>query len=272
VSAANKLLRWLSLAVVISAAACTSKSSPNSPGPDGRVLQIFAAASLSAAFEELGARFQSSSGEPVEFNFAGSQVLVNQLIEGAPADAFASANPQQMQRVIEAGLVDAQDARVFAKNRLVVVAEPGSASPVRELVDLAKSGLKLVMAAKEVPAGQYALVFLDQAAGDPAYGPGYRQAVLDNVVSYEENVKIVLTRVMLGEVDAGIVYASDLTGVDSDSLVVIEIPAALNVIAEYPVVVLKDSPRASTARAFIDFMLSEEGQSILAKHGFIPAR
>jgi molybdate transport system substrate-binding protein len=183
--------------------------------PAGRApvtLRVYAAASLGDVFDELGREYEASHpGVKVEFNYAGSQQLSQQLAQGATADVFASANLKQMQAATSAGRVADGSTQLFARNRLMVI-YPADGKPLSSLSDLAQPGLHIVLAGKEVPVGQYALDFLDKAAADPQLGAAFREGVLANVVSYEENVKAVLAKVSLGEADAGIVYASDLTG------------------------------------------------------------
>jgi molybdate transport system substrate-binding protein len=242
-----------------------------SPGPVN--LNVFAAASLTDAFGEIGKTFEAAHpGVTVVFNFAGSQQLAQQINEGAPADVFTSANKKQMGVVIEAGRVISGTQQTFAKNRLVVIFPKDNPTSLKELKDLASAGLKLVIAAKEVPVGQYALDFLDKAVADPAFGVTFKDDVLKNVVSYEENVKSVLTKVALGEADAGIVYLSDISGADADKVGQIDIPDALNVIAIYPIAPVKESKNPELAQAFIDLVLSQEGQDILAKYNFLPVK
>ena len=151
-------------------------------------------------------------GVTAVFNFAGSQQLAQQINEGAPADVFASANKKQMDVVIEAGGIVSGTQQTFAKNRLVVIFPKDNPAGLAELKDLANPDSKLVLAAKEVPVGQYSLDFLDKAVADTAFGATFKDDVLKNVVSYEDNVKAVLTKVALGEADAGIVYLSDISG------------------------------------------------------------
>ena len=138
--------------------------------------------------------------------------------------------------------------------------------------DLAKPGLKLVFAAREVPVGQYSLDFLDKAAAAPSFSPTYKDAVLRNVVSYENDVRAVLAKVALGEADAGIVYTSDISGENGDKVGELEIPDALNVIASYPIAPVKEGKNRELSQAFIDLVLSAKGQEILAKYKFIPVR
>jgi molybdate transport system substrate-binding protein len=236
-------------------------------------LNVFAAASLTAAFEEIGELFEASNpNATIVFNFAGSQQLAQQIIAGAPADIFASANQKQMDVVIQAGGIVAGSQQTFIRNRLVVIYPQDNPAGLRDLKDLAQPGLKLVFAAQEVPVGQYSLDFLDKAITDPAFGDSYKEDVLANVVSYEDNVKAVLTKVALGEADAGIVYTSDITEEDGAIVGRIDIPDALNVIATYPIASVKESEYMELAQAFIDLVLSQAGQDILAKHNFIPVK
>ncbi len=243
------------------------------PTPEGEkvVLNVFAAASLTESFTEIGQAFESAyPGVKVAFNFAGSQQLAQQISQGAPADVFASANTKQMQVAIGDGRIGSGTEQAFVSNRLVVIYPNDNPAGLAALKDLANSGLQLVLAAREVPVGQYSLDFLDQSARDAAYGESYKAAVLDNVVSYEDNVKTVLNKVVLGEADAGIVYTSDLSGDSRSKVGQIEIPDELNVVASYPIAPLTDSPNPQIAKAFIDSVFSPEGQRILAKYGFIP--
>ena len=178
----------------------------------------------------------------------------------------------QMNAAINSGQIVTNTTQTFVNNRLVMIYPTGNPASLAQLQDLRKPGIKLVLAAKEVPVGQYALDFLDKAVQDQAFGASFKEDVLKNVVSYENDVKIVLTKVALGEADAGIVYTSDVSGANASKVGQIEIPDALNVIAKYPIAATKDSPHPDLARAFVDYVLSPEGQTILAKYGFIPAK
>ncbi len=240
--------------------------------PEPVTLNVFAAASLTDAFNEIKGKFEAANpGVTVAYNFAGSNALAQQLGEGAPADVFASANKKQMDVAIEAGRVVTGTTQVFVRNRLVLIVPKDDPANVETLQDLAKTGLKLILAAKDVPVGQYSLDFLDKAAADAAFGAAFKDDVLANVVSYEDNVRSVLTKVALGEGDAGIVYTSDISGDAAKDVVSIEIPDALNTIAQYPIGAVKDSANAAVAEAFIAYVLSADGQAILESYGFIPA-
>jgi molybdate transport system substrate-binding protein len=255
------------LAVIVLLASCAT--TPVSPTPPPVTLTIFAAASLTDAFNEIGHNFEAKHPEiKVVFNFAGSQQLAQQLTEGAPADIFASASRKQIDALSqENGRIISGTAHIFARNRLVVIYSHHK--KLQQLADLTQSGLKIVLAAKEVPVGQYALDFLEKAAQDKILGAAFKAGVLKNVVSYEENVRSVLTKVTLGEGDAGIVYTSDISGEAAQKVGQIAIPDPLNTIATYPIAPIHDSPAPQQAATFINYVLSAEGQAVLIKYGFI---
>ena len=238
--------------------------------PEPTTINVFAAASLTDAFSDIGAAFRAANpGASVVFNFAGSNQLATQIAEGAPADVFAGANAAQMEAAVASGRIDAHAPQVFVTNRLVVVVPADNPAGIESLQDLATPDTLLVLAAEEVPVGRYSLAFLDRAAAGAAFDSGFKEAVLGNVVSYEESVRGVLNKVALGEADAGIVYASDLVGVEG--VTSLAIPDALNVVAEYPIAPLHDSAQPELAAAFVEWVLSDEGQGILAEYGFGPA-
>ena len=232
-------------------------------------LSVLAAASLTESFTELGTLFEAAHPHiQVVFNFAGSQQLAQQLAEQAPADVFASASQKYMKEAIDSGRVISGTDQIFAKNALVVIYPKANPAGLAALTDLTKPGLKLVLGAKEVPIGQYALDFLDKASQDPAYGATFKDDVLENVVSYEDNVKSVVTKVVLGEADAGIVYLTDVTSDAAEKVDKIIIPDEINVIATYPMAAIADSAHPGDAEEFVNFVLSEEGQAVLAKYNF----
>lgn len=265
------------IAALVSALGCAPGNVPSPSAPPANAgasltLNVFAASSLTDAFGEIGAQFTADNpGVALVFNFGGSNQLATQIGEGAPADVFAPANGAQMDAAIATGRVAGGAPQTFARNRLVVVTPSDNPARLTTLQDLATPGVKLVLAAPEVPAGQYALDFLDKAAADGSLGAGYQDAVLANVVSYEENVRSVLTKVALGEADAGIVYASDVAASPVGAVQQIEIPGALNTIVTYPIAALSDSPQAALAQSFVDAVLSAEGQAVLEQAGFLGA-
>lgn len=230
--------------------------------PEKPVVTVFAAASLREAFEGAAPAFTKRTGFPVRFSFAGSDTLATQLLEGAPADVFASANGAQMTRV--ATLVGAP--RTLAHNRLVVIA--GTDGGVRSLVDLGNPGVKIVLAAPSVPVGAYARDALRALAGRPGYGAHFDARAAENVVSEETDVKAVAAKIALGEGDAGIVYATDVTRAIAPRVRVLAFPAGVAPEAVYPIAVLKAAPNAAGARAFLAFIRSADGAAYLRARGF----
>jgi molybdate transport system substrate-binding protein len=232
-------------------------------------LVVFAAASLTEAFSDLGARFERRTGTPVRFHFAGSQQLATQIEHGALADVFASADQRWMAYVTERQRTAGEPA-LFARNRLVVIVPRTNPGRVDRLEHLARRGLKLVLCADAVPAGRYARLALHSLARASGFGAEYARRVLANVVSEEESVRGVLSKVQLGEADAGMVYRSDVTRAARRDVRILEIPAGHGVLADYPIAVLRAAPRADQARAFVELVLGAEGQEVLGHHGLIP--
>jgi molybdate transport system substrate-binding protein len=216
---------------------------------------VFAAASLTDAFEDLGERFQQANPDiDVSFNFGSSSTLASQITEGAPADVFASASHTTMDVVDDAGLV-AGGRTDFAGNSLQIAVEPGNPKGIKGLEDLARSDVTVVLAAEEVPAGEYAREALD------ARGVDVQPA------SLETDVRAVLSRVALGEADAGVVYVSDVVAA-GDDVEGVEIPADQNVSASYPIAILADAPNPAAGQAFVHYVLSGEGRRVLNELGF----
>ena len=231
-------------------------------------ITVFAAASLTEPFNEIATAFEANyPGVEVTFSFGGSPTLRTQLEQGARADVFASADQNQMNLALQNGAVRSPG-QVFVRNSLVVITPKDNPGKINALVDLRKSGLKLVLAAPEVPVGAYARRALIAMDKDAAYGEGFSDAVLKNVVSLESNVKQVVAKVELGEADAGIVYGTDVTPSVSTKLATIAISTRFNVIAEYPIALTKSPRNEAAARAFVDFVLSSAGQTILKKYNF----
>lgn len=232
-----------------------------------QTLVVFAAASLTDAFTEIGKNFEAENpGVTVTFNFAGSQALRTQIEEGAPADVFASANKTEMDALVAGAHTQENTPQIFLNNRLVVILPASNPASLTELEHLANAGIKLVLAAEEVPVGKYTRQSLDLMNGP--FGTDFKDKVLANVVSNEDNVRQVAAKVQLGEADAGIVYTSDAVAVPE--IKTIEIPTELNVIAEYPIAPLTRSAHPGLADAFIAYVLSDEGQAVLQKWGFAP--
>lgn len=230
-------------------------------------LRVFAAASLTEAFTEIGDGFEAAHpGVTVEFNFAGSQLLRTQIEQGAHADVFAPADRAHAKALEEKGLLE--NTVLFARNVLVAVT-PAKGGKARTLIDLAKPGVKIVVAGPTVPVGGYTIQMLKSMTGSGLFGDNYQGRVQANVVSLESNVRAVLAKVTLGEADAGFVYRTDAMTA-GDKVRVLVIPDSLNVIAEYPIGVVHGSAAAVLSREFIDAVTGPEGQAVLARHGFLP--
>ena len=259
------------LILSIGAALGAGRVAPQAAAAAGTTsLTVFAAASLTEAFTALGKGMeQRTPGLRVTFNFAGSQQLATQIALGAKADVFASADQRWMDSLRERELL-AGTPRAFARNLLVVIVPRANPGHVNQLQDLSRRGVKLVMAAEAVPAGTYGravLAKLDRAPGFPAT---YDAQVLRNVVSEEDSVKGVVTKVQLAEADAGIVYRSDVTPAIAGKVNVIEIPSGYNVVATYPIALVKGTLNADAGGQFIALVLSRAGQRILQDHNFAP--
>jgi molybdate transport system substrate-binding protein len=235
-------------------------------------LSVYAAASLSDAFNEIADSLERRDPDlHIDFNFAGSQVLVLQLGQGAAADVFASADDRWMQIARDSALIEGTP-QTFARNRLVVIVPKGNPARIGKLQDLARAGVKLVLAADAVPAGRYAREAIFRLAWSAGYAPDYSRRVLANVVSYEENVRSVASKVQLGEADAGFVYVSDVTPAVARQVRRFDLPDTANVMASYPIAIVRHAQNIEAAKTFIDFVLSPSGQAVLTKNGFLPGR
>ena len=244
-------------AVGLVAASCGSGNGGSDDSSGGNVT-VFAAASLTAAFTELGDAFTAANPDvEVAFNFAGSSDLVAQISDGAPVDVFASADLANMAKLTDAGLAPDEPA-TFATNAAEIAVEPGNPLDITGVADLADRDLIVVLCAPEVPCGAYAERVVANAG------------ITVTPSSYEENVKAVVTKVTLGEADAGIVYRTDVIAA-GDAAQGVPIPDDINVVAEYPIALVADAPNATGAQALVDFVLSPSGQKILAAFGFGPA-
>ncbi len=234
-------------------------------------LRVFAAASLSDAFGELARRFEAAhAGTAVQLNLAGSQQLAAQLEQGAAADVFASADARWMDTARQKDLIDG-DAVTFARNRLIVIVPRTNPARIGRLQDLAKRGVKVVLGETAVPVGNYSRQVLQNLARTDGFNADYAKRVFANVVSEEDNVKSVVAKVQLGEADAGLVYRSDVTPSVARYVRMFTIPDSANVLATYPIAVVKGTRHADLAREFIAWATSAEGQAILQRHGLIPA-
>ncbi|MGE3619171.1 MAG: molybdate ABC transporter substrate-binding protein [Acidimicrobiia bacterium] len=240
------------------AATTTTSTTTEAPADEGPAIEgsltVFAAASLTDAFGEIGEAFEDANPEvTVTFNFAGSSALREQILSGAPADVFASANTSNMKQVVDGGA--ATDPSDFVENQLQIVVPAGNPAGVTGLADFADGDLLIGLCAEEVPCGQFGREALGKAGVTPA------------VDTNEPDVRSLLTKVENDDLDAGIVYRTDVMTA-GDAVEGIDIPAEHNVLAVYPIVALTDAPNPDAAAAFVEFVLSEAGREILSSHGF----
>ena len=262
-------LLGLAAAVALVAAGCGGEGEATPAGPSASAapgastgpprpgtVTVFAAASLTGAFEALAPGFEAANpGVKVRYSFAGSSSLATQVQQGAPADVFASADEANMEKVVDSGDVGGGP-EVFANNRLQVVVAAGNPEGIRGLADLARPGLAVALCAPAVPAGRYAAEAFAKAGVAPP------------PASQELDVKAVVTKVSLGEADAGVVYTTDVRA-GGDEVAGVDIPESQNVTARYPIATLDDAANPEAAAAFVDFVLSPEGQAVLAAFGFL---
>lgn len=237
--------------LALASASCGGEDAGRELGSSGgRVdhLTVFAAASLTEVFRELA--------PGATYSFAGSDELATQIREGAPADVYAAASPRFPAELTAEGLLEAP--RTFATNRLVLVVPPDNPAGIDSLDDLAADGVRLVLGAEGVPAGDYARQALEEAGAAGA---------LENVVSHEEDVKGVLGKVTSGEADAGLVYATD-AGAAGGEVVAIELPEDAQVTVEYRIAILTGTGKREAAERFVGLLLGEEGRRALAAAGF----
>jgi molybdate transport system substrate-binding protein len=245
-------------ALVLAACGSSGGSGSGSTSSLSGTVNVFAAASLTDSFNALGAAFhRDHPGVALLFNYAGSPTLVTQIEQGAPADMFASADMTNMNKLRDDGYTSGTP-QVFAHNQLEIAVAPGNPKGITGLADLAKAGVVYISAGPTVPAGKYAMQSLQKAG------------VTVTPRSLETDVKSVISKIELGEADAGIVYTTDVKAAGS-KIQGIPIPDQYNVMATYPIAVVRDSKQAAVDDAFIAFVLSSEGQTTLASFGFLPA-
>ncbi len=258
-----------SLLIAAMIALMTFTSVPQADAQTNQTLTVFAASSLTNAFGEIKTAFEAANpGITITYNFGASNTLATQLSSGAPADIFASANATQMNAAITAKRI-AGKPRTLAKNRLILIVPADNPARITTLLDLAKPGIKLVIAAKGVPVRDYTDAMLAKLVKLSNYGADYQTAFTKNVVSEEANVRQVSAKVSLGEADAGFVYRSDVTPDISNKVTIIQIPDSVNTLATYPIALTDNSPNADLAKKYIDYVLSDVGQQVLVKWNFL---
>jgi molybdate transport system substrate-binding protein len=258
-------LRWLTLVAVFTliAAGCGDDDDDAAP-PDtteaaselSGTLHVFAGASLTDAFTEIGDAFSEENPDvTVEFNFAGSSALATQIQEAAPADVFASADENNMQKVVDTGEVTA-DPQIFTTNILEIAVPAGNPGGVDGLDDFANAELLIGLCAEEVPCGRFGRQVLTNAGVTPS------------IDTNEPDVRSLLTKIEADELDAGIVYVTDVRSA-GDAVEGVEIPTDVNVVATYPIAPIATAPNPDAAEAFIAFVQSGAGQDILSSYGFL---
>jgi len=239
---------------------CASDGDDQPSGTDRREgvtgsITVFAAASLTDSFTELGTAFEEANPEStVAFSFGPSSALVTQITEGAPADVIATASTTNMQDLADADALGG-DPTEFATNVLQLAVPPDNPGDIDALDDLADEDLIVALCNEEVPCGKFAREALDKAGVEPS------------IDSNEEDVRALLTKIEAGEVDVGVVYRTDVEAA-GDAVEGIEIPDDQNVTATYPIAVTGEADNAEGARAFVDFVLSEDGRAALTEAGF----
>jgi molybdate transport system substrate-binding protein len=232
---------------------------------------VSAATSLQYSFLEAAKIFESDHpGTRILFNFASSTMLANQIEQGAPVDVFASADMSILNQLAGNNIITENS--VMAKNKLTVIVSKSSSMKIEGLADLAKKGVRFILAGSQVPAGRYARQFLQKADQAGSYGTDYNSLVLGNIVSEEPDLRMVAMKVAFGEGDAGIDYVSDIAGDVKSKVRTIAIPDQLNVIAAYGIAIVKSSAHPDTAKAFYSLLLSPKGQAILTKNGLLPVQ
>jgi molybdate transport system substrate-binding protein len=261
--------RWVPVIIVIAlvVAASTSCTTQNSGGQSSSTkLVVLGAASLAKVFPSIGADFADANpGVSFQFSFAGTDTIAAQIEQGAKADVFAGASTSYGDQLQSDGLIDPY--KPFATNQLVLVLPSSNPAHITSLEDLTRSGIKLVVAGPTVPVGAYTLKVLDNL--NAAYGQHYSKQVQANVVSEETDVEAVLTKVKLGEADAGFVYVTDASAAGS-AVKDVTLPDSAQAVATYPVAVVKSSSNATMAEAFMDYVLGPAAQDELQSAGFGP--
>jgi molybdate transport system substrate-binding protein len=257
-------LRWCLGALLLIAVACgggdddddSAATTESTGGPTGSIT-VFAAASLTDAFAEMASTFENENpGTTVDLNFGASSALREQILAGAPADVFASANTSNMDQLVDADAVEGEP-EIFVQNELEIAVPAGNPGNVEGLEAFGDPELNIGLCAEEVPCGQFGREALANAGVTPAQDTD------------EPDVRSLLTKVEAGDIDAGLVYHTDVLAA-GDEVEGVEVPDEFNVIAEYPLAALSAAGNAELASAFVEFVLSDEGQSILESYGFMP--
>jgi molybdate transport system substrate-binding protein len=256
------------MGTLLGATACSQLSSE--AAEPQRSIMVFTAPALTDAFAVIADQFEATyPGTQINFSIAPSEELAEQIREGAAADVFAAAHSRHMNDLIQSGHVAMGAERIFARNRLVIVTPPGNLAGLEDFRDLAEPGMRIAFADEELLVGAYSGDFLAKAEQDLELGPSFHEAVLANVVSVNPSVSAVLNEVQMRQVDAGIVYESDVAEERYEKLERLEIPPELNTVADYKIAALTTASDEELAARFVEYVLSAEGQAVLEEHGFM---
>lgn len=266
------LITCLMIGVVLLAAGCTSTSDVTPSADAAKSITVFTAASLKGAFTDMAAQYEDEHpGTTVVLNIDGTQALRTQVEQGARGDVFASANTKHMDALMAGGFMENDTVTRFLENRVTIALPASNPGDIHEPADLSTPGEKVLIGTSEVPVGGYARQVLEKMTADPEYGEEYMDAVMENIISEETNVNNIIAKLLIGEADAGFTYTSDVvTPAYADQLTTIPIPDEYNVIAHYPIGVLRESTDPETAADFIAFVRSGQGGEILRSYGFEP--
>jgi molybdate transport system substrate-binding protein len=248
--------------------AATPPSAPSAPSAEAAELTIFAAASLKHMLAEAESAYEAANpGTDLWISTDSSSALETKIEQGAPADVFLSADTTNPQKLIDGGFASGEAVR-FAGNKLTVIVPTDNPAAIQSAADLAKPGLRIIAAGDDVPITKYAIQLVENLAAEADDPAGFADAYVANVASKEDNVSSIVSKVALGEGDAGIVYVTDAAA--SDEVTAIAVPDAANVPATYAGVVVRESPNHEAAAAFLDWLTGADGQAVLSSFGFLP--
>lgn len=260
----------ITILALLLVAGCTSPRA--APAQENGELTVFTAASLTGALTEIARDYEAAHPDmKIVLNFDGSQALRTQIEQGAHADLFLSANTKHMTALQGEGLIVNDSVKVFVKNKLALIVPKDNRANITGLSDLATPGIRLVIGTKEVPFGDYTRQALGKITNNSAYGPEYTSAVMKNVVSEDPAVTALVAKIRLGEADVGIAYASDVNDGDRAFITMITLPDQYNVVASYPLGIVRESPVQDRAAAFAEYINSPEGNAVLTRYGFTPS-
>lgn len=258
-------------ALILVVAACASgvgASTTVAPEAPGVELTVYGAASLKGALEKAKAAYETANPDTkLTISTDSSSALETQIEQGAPADVFLSADRINPRKLVDAGLADG-DPVTFASNKLTIVVPADNPAGITSPADLARSGVKVIVAGDTVPITKYATQVVANLATEAGYSADFVAAYTANIASREDNVKAVIAKIELGEGDAAFVYVTDAKA--SSKVTTIDVPDTSNVPATYDGVVVKASRNAAAARAFLDWFAGPDGQALLSGLGFLP--